>query len=469
MTLLEARPAAGTAVARRSRWLLAVLLLGQFMVILDSQIVNVAAPTVRADLHASGAGLQLVIVGYVIAYAVLLIPFARLGGLVGPARAFLIGLAAFTGASLACGLAPSTGWLVAFRFVQGAGGALMIPQVLSLIQRTFQGAERARALGFYSAVIAGGSVVGQVLGGVLVTANLLGTGWRPVFLVNVPVGLALLLLGARILPTGAPAAGSGGAAWLRRLDLPGLVVLVGTVLALVVPLVLGHEERWPVWGWVLLAAVAPAFAVFVAVERRAAVPLVAGSVLRAPGMLPAVGAIVTSMATFGGLMFAVALHLQSGLRFSALHAGLSFVPSCAGFALLSLNWRRIPARWHRVMIPSGYLLAGAAYLGLGACAGTAGWPFEVALALVGVGLGAAFSPLLTRALHHVDPALAGDASGLLVTVNQLGQVVGVATFGTLYLSLAPHGSAHALVPTTTALAATLAASAAFALLMPRQR
>jgi MFS family permease len=464
MTLLEVRPAAGAAVARRSRWLLAVLLLGQFMVILDSQIVNVAAPTVRADLRASGAGLQLVIVGYVIAYAVLLIPFARLGGLVGPARAFLIGLAAFTGASLACGLAPSTGWLIAFRFVQGAGGALMIPQVLSLIQRTFQGAERARALGFYSAVIAGGSVVGQVLGGVLVTANLLGTGWRPVFLVNVPVGLALLLLGSRILPTDAQRGGR-----LAGLDLPGLVVLVGTVLALVVPLVLGREERWPVWGWVLLAAVPPAFAVFVAVERRAAVPLVAGSVLRAPGMLPAVGAIFTSMATFGGLMFAVALHLQSGLRFSALHAGLSFVPSCAGFALLSLNWRRIPARWHRAMIPSGYLLAGASYLGLGAFAGTAGWPFEVALALVGVGLGAAFSPLLTRALHHVDPSLSGDASGLLVTVNQLGQVVGVATFGTLYLTLAGRGSAHALVPTTIALGVTLAASAASALLMPRER
>ncbi|NEB80495.1 MFS transporter, partial [Streptomyces sp. SID14478] len=187
-------PAAG-----RGR-LLAVVLAAQFMAVLDVFIVNVAAPTIRTDLDASGAALQLVVAGYTITYAVLLITGARLGDLFGHRRAVLGGLAVFTAASLACGLAQSGGQLIAFRMLQGVGSALMIPQVLSLIQRHFAGEARTRALGAYAAVLAVGAAAGQVLGGVLVSADLFGTGWRAVFLVNVPVGLALLALGRRELP-----------------------------------------------------------------------------------------------------------------------------------------------------------------------------------------------------------------------------------------------------------------------------
>ncbi|NUP39409.1 MAG: MFS transporter, partial [Streptomyces sp.] len=192
--------------------LLTIVLLGQLMAVLDVFIVNVAAPALSTDLHASGAGLQLVVAGYTISYAVLLITGARLGALIGHRQAFLAGLTVFTAASLACGLAPGTGALIAFRFIQGAGAAVMLPQVLSLIQRTFTGASRARALGAYSAVLASGAAVGQVLGGALVQADLFGTGWRPVFLVNVPIGLALLVLGPRWLRGAeeSPAAGAGG-------------------------------------------------------------------------------------------------------------------------------------------------------------------------------------------------------------------------------------------------------------------
>lgn len=246
--------------------LLGIILTGQFMALLDVFIVNVAAPTIRTDLHASGAGLQLVVAGYTVSYAVLLITGARLGDLLGHRRAFLAGLALFTASSLACGLASSTGELTGFRVVQGAGSALMIPQVLSLIQRNFTGERRLRALSVYAAVLASGAALGQSLGGVLVSADLFGTGWRPVFLVNVPIGLAMLLLAPRVIPRDRP----GEPERRRGLDLPGLVLLGAAVTLLTVPLVLGQEEGWPLWGWICLAASVVLLAAFVALEARLA-------------------------------------------------------------------------------------------------------------------------------------------------------------------------------------------------------
>lgn len=453
-------PRARTPV-RRGR-LLAIILIGQFMAVLDVSVVNVAAPTIRTGLNASGAGLQLVVAGYTIAYAMLLITGARLGDIVGHRRAFLGGLAVFTAASLACGLASTTALLIGFRFVQGAGAALMVPQVMSLIQRNFAGAERVRAFGVYSAVLSGGAVVGQVVGGALVSADLWGTGWRPVFLVNVPIGVALLAAGARFLPGDRGERGRG-------LDLSGLVALSAAVLLFVVPLVLGHEEGWPGWGWVMLGASAVVFAVFVAVQRRAAAPLVPGRLLRTPGVLAGVLSIFVCMTTFGGFLFTLALHLQGGLGEGPLRAGLSFIPGAGGFALAGLNWRRVPPRWHRPMIPVAFAVAALGYLGLAAFS-TGGAGLEVAMGLTGLGLGAAFSPLLTFSLANVPVADAADASGLLVMMNQLGQVVGVATFGTLFLSVAPP-TGHALVVTCAALTATalLAGACSLSLLRARAR
>ncbi|WP_460336640.1 MFS transporter [Actinoallomurus acanthiterrae] len=451
-------PAAPTPVRRGG--LLTIIMLGQFMAVLDVTVVNVAAPTIRTDLHASGAGLQLVIAGYTIAYAMLLITGARLGDILGHRRAFLGGLAVFTAASLACGLAGTSGLLIAFRLIQGAGSALMVPQVMSLIQRSFTGTARARALSVYSAVLSGGAVVGQVVGGALVSADILGTGWRPVFLVNVPIGIVLLLAGPRVLPgdTGEPG---------RRLDLPGVIGLSAAVVCFVVPLVLGHEEGWPGWGWLMLAGSVVLFGVFVALQRRVAAPLIPGRLLRTPGVLPGAAAIFVCMATFGGFLFSLALHLQGGLSETPLRAGLSFIPGAGGFALASLYWRRVPARWHRLMIPAAFLVAALGYVGLGAFK-SGGVGLEVAMGLTGLGLGGAFSPMLTMALADVPVTDAADASGLLVTMSQLGQVVGVATFGTLFLSVVPP-TGHALAVTGAALAAVAIFGACCSLLVVRPR
>ncbi|GAA2826607.1 MFS transporter [Kitasatospora sp. CM 4170] len=468
MTDLQTRPsAAGSTTAARAvrpGLLLALVLCGQFMAVLDASIVNVAVPTIRTDLHASGAALQLVIAGYTIAYAVLLITGARLGARYGYSRLFQIGLAGFTAASLACGLAPATGWLIAFRLLQGAGSALMVPQVMSLLQRTFTGAARTRALGLYSAVLAGGMAVGQVLGGVLVSADLFGTGWRPVFLVNVPIGLALLAAGARLLPN-LPGDRS------RGFDVPGLVVLGAALGLLVVPLVLGHELGWPAWGWAMLAASAALFALFVVVERRIArrggQPLISGRVLRAPSLRPAALAIFMIMAAFAGFLFAFALHQQAGLGHEALRAGLCSAPVALGFGLSSLHWHRLPARLHGVLpviaaalLAPGYLLLGV-LLGDGADIGAQALAVTAVLGLIA---GCAYSPLFARALGGVDPADAADASGVMVTVVQLGQVVGVAVLGSVFLGGADlpasaGESGHALLVTTAVIAAAVAVAA----------
>ncbi|MDX6348017.1 MAG: hypothetical protein QOF84_2807 [Streptomyces sp.] len=447
--------------------LLGIILTGQFMALLDVFIVNVAAPTIRTDLNASGAGLQLVVAGYSISYAVLLITGARIGDLWGHRRAMLAGLALFTVASLACGLAQSTGELIAFRIVQGAGSALFVPQVLSLIQRNFTGERRVRALGVYAAVLSSGAAIGQSLGGVLVSADLFGTGWRPVFLVNVPIGLALLVLAPRVIPRDAP----GVPERRRGLDVPGLVVLGAAVTLLTVPLVLGQEEGWPVWGWVSLGLSAVLFGVFVALEARLArgggAPLVSGRVLRAPGMVRAAAVIGLTMAVNAGFMFVFALHMQSGLGESALHTGLTFVAAAVTFGIAGLYWRRLPQRSYGVLASGGLLLAAASLAGLGLVTRDGG-QHEVGLLVVlaglGAGLGLAFSPTLTLALGQVAPEDAADASGFLATVTQLGQLIGVATFGTLFLNRVAlaghvHPSAHAIAITAAALAAAAAVGA----------
>jgi MFS family permease len=417
-------------------WALAVVLAGQFMAVLDASVVNVAAPSIHASLHTSGAGLQLVIAGYVITYAVLLVTGARLGDILGHRRMFLGGLAAFTLASLGCGLATSTGMLVTLRFVQGAGAAAMIPQVLSLIQRTFDGPARGRPMRLYAAVLAGAAVTGQVVGGVLVSANLFGGTWRPVFLLNVPIGVILFLAGLRALPGGR---GDPG----RTLDLAGVATLTPAVLALILPLVLGQSEHWPAWGWACLAGSAVLFAAFAVVERRVAArggaPLIHGRLLRLPGTAAGIAALFCVMAVFGGFFFVLALHLQGGLADSPVRAGLTFAPAGLAFAMVSLNWQRLPGNSPAAVSIAGFVVYGAGLFmlaGLIRGGGPGGTWLLVALALVGAGMAAAFSPLMTAVVVRVPVADAADATGVIVTVNQLALVVGVATFGTLYLNLA---------------------------------
>jgi MFS family permease len=455
--------------AARPGAVLAIVLTGQLMAVLDATIVNVAVPSMHADLRASGAGLELIVAGYTIAYAVLLVTGARLGDILGHRRVFLGGVSLFTLASLGCGLAPSAGALIALRFAQGVGAAAMIPQVLSLIQRTYTSpGPRARAMSLYATVIAGGAVIGQVVGGVLISADLFGSTWRPIFLVNVPVGIAVLALGSRLLP-------GGRFEGFRSLDLPGLFTLTPAVLAFVLPLVLGQPLGWPTWGWVLLVVSLGLAGLLGPVERRVSArggqPILPRSLLGLPGVAAGIGGLFVLMAVFGGWLFGFALQMQDGLGESALRAGLTFAPSAVTFALVSLNWQRVPARYHTVLTVSGFVLNAAGLLGLGLLmrsgSSGGGWLYVLA-AVTGGGMAAGFGPLMTRVLSRVPVAIAADASGVIVTVNQLGIVVGIATFGSLYLNLAgalpAHPSLAFVASSAHAYAATSAALAGMALL-----
>ncbi|WP_235854198.1 MFS transporter [Nonomuraea aridisoli] len=417
--------------------LLAIILVGQFLAILNVNIVNVATPTIESDLHSSGAGLQMVVAGYTIVYAVLLITGARVGDLFGYRRAFLGGLAVFTVTTLAAGLAPGTGWLVAFRLLQGAGAAMMMPQVMTLIQRNYHGQARGRAIGLWSLVISGGIVVGQALGGILLG---LGLGWRILFLVLVPVAVLLLVAGMRVLP----ADGGGGKAGL---DPAGLVTLSAAVLLLVVPLVLGRDLGWPVWDWASMGLSIVMFGAFVAIERwvvsRGGRPLVDARVLRAPGMRPGLAILLFGPATWGAFLFVSALHLQGDLHMTPLASGMMMVPCALAFGLVGLAWPRLPVRLQRPLVPFGYVVAAPAYVGLGLAAG-GGLSYAIMSALIGAGLGVQVA-VTNMATEQVDGAYAADASGALLTVMQLGQVIGVATVGTLFISLQGQSDSASLV------------------------
>jgi len=371
----------------------------------------VAMPSIGTGLHASGASLQLVVGGFTIAYAMLLITGARLGDRCGRRRMYLIGVITFTVASLACALAPDSRVLVAFRLVQGAGAAFLIPQVFSLIQLQFSGQARARALSAYAAVLSAGAVAGLVLGGLLVSANLFGAGWRPVFGVNVPIGIVLTWLVPRLVPAGEPP----GPGRTRRLDLTGLLLAAASVLLIVLPLVLGPEAGWPPWSWGCLAAGAILGAVFVLAERRVAAhggdPLLNMTVLTAPGLPSGLVALAFTQIAYGGLLFAFTLYLQDGLGEGAMRAGLTYLPLATTFGLAGFCWRRLPSWGRRITVPLGLFVTAAAYLGLAADVqagppGGAGlWAW---LAAVGLGMGLSVSPLLTQSLAHVPAARAAD-------------------------------------------------------------
>jgi len=461
-----------------ARWLmLVVLLAGQFMALLDVTIVNVAMPTIGRSLHASGAELQLVVAGYTVSYAMLLITGARLGDLAGRRRIFLIGAGTFTLASLACGLAPDIGALIAARFVQGAGAAAMMPQIMSVIQVRFSGSARARALSAYTAVLSSGFVAGQVIGGALVTANLFGSTWRPVFLVNVPIGLTVLALVPRVVPADAPAG-------TRRLDLPGLSIAIPAVCLIVLPLMLGHQENWPGWVFACIALGCVLAAVFIHTERAVAArggdPLLSLAVFRSPGLLPGLAAVAAIMAGYGGFLFSFAIHLQAGLGDSALRAGLTFAPCAIAFGLCGYFWRRLPAGAHHLLTSSGCLAGALAYAAVGLelrSGGSGGLPLQACMVLLGGFLALAFSPLITHALVRVPLHQAADASGLLTTAIQLSQAAGVAVFGSVFLTLDSGGatvtrhiseiSGHALAITLGWVALTTAIGVAAAVPLAR--
>jgi EmrB/QacA subfamily drug resistance transporter len=443
------------------RWLLGVLLVGPFMAQVDATIANVATPSIHTDLGASGATLELVIGGYLIAFAVFLITGARLGQTHGYRRVFLLGVGVFSLASLLCGVAPSPAVLVLARVVQGIGAALMFPQTLTGIQLNFSGKERLRAIGLYAIALSTGAVAGQILGGALISANIAGSHWRAIFLINLPIGAAVIAAARRYLP-----ADSHRTA--RPVDLPGVATLSATMLLLVLPLTLGRSEGWPIWTWICLAASAPAFMLFLATERRIAAnhgsPLINVQILARPAIRWGLLTLLAATGTYYALLFILAQYLQQGLADSPLVSGLTLVPWVAAFGLAGQLVRRLPTRLIPLAPGAGCTLLTASYTAISAALFTGHHGELLLMTLLGVGglgLGVQFSALIGHLTKTVPNEYAPDISGVSTTAIQIGGAIGVAAFGTLYLSLNANPDIHQV---THAFAITTAAFAAVALL-----
>ncbi|GHF09737.1 MFS transporter [Amycolatopsis deserti] len=416
---------------------LATVLLGAALAPIDLFIVNVALPTINADLHTTTATLEWIVAGYGIAFALLLVIGGRLGDALGHRRVFSLGLAAFTVTSLVCGLAPNATVLVAARIAQGAAAALMVPQVLSIIQATTTGEQRSRTIGYYGATGGIAMVVGQLLGGVLVSADLAGSGWRPIFLVNVPIGLLGLVLARRLLPETRTHNPLGVDGW-------GTGLLGLALLTLLVPLMEGRALGWPAWCWALLAAFPFAAAAFVTVERRlearGVTPLLPPSLVRMPSMRLGLSVAVPFFVGFGGFLFVYALVLQDGLHLGPLASGLALTPMAVAFLVMSLLSSRFVARLGRNVIVLGVTVQ---VLGLLALIGAVllSWPDVTFLALApgmlvtGAGQGLAGPTLFRVVLSRVPADSAGAGSGMLTTTQQSSLALGVATLGTLFAAL----------------------------------
>lgn len=463
-TTLEAPP------DYRWRWAaLAVILSVEVMDLLDALVTTIAGPSIRAELGGSESLLQWLGAAYTLAMAIGLLTGGRLGDIHGRRRIFLVGATGFTLASLACALAWSPGLLIAARAVQGLFGALMLPQGLGMIKEMFRGREQATAFGAFGPVMGLGSVGGPVLAGWLVGADLLGTGWRMIFLINLPIGI-FAVAGALIFLPPAPGARA------LRLDPVGAVLAALGAVGVLYPLVQGRELDWPGWIFAVLAAGVAVLALFgryeARRERRGQDALVPAGLFRKRSFS---GGLVAGLVFFGALIgtsLVLTLYLQLGLGYSPLRAGLTVLPqaigSVAGFVVAGAGLSERLGRGLMLIGTAVMLLAVAGLAWTVQAAGADVTPWHLAPALIGIGtgMGLAMTPFFGIVLAGVEPGETGAASGALTSVQQLGGAFGIAVLGTVYFGLLPEVRA-ATVGSLAVAAALLALALALTFLLPR--
>jgi EmrB/QacA subfamily drug resistance transporter len=465
MSLSMSTPICPTHAKQHDRrwWVLGIVAAAQFIFVVDAFIVNVAIPSIRADLHADTAEIQGVIVLYQIAFAALIITGGRLGDIFGPKSVFLLGLSGFTLSSLWCGLSHSGSELVAARGVQGAAAALMIPQVLATIHRLFSDAERGRAFGIFGFTLGFGAAVGFGLGGWLVALNIGDLGWRTIFFVNVPIGLVLSAAAIWLMPalTGKPG---------TRLDLIGAGVLLVGLLCVITPLLLGSDLGWSPWLFAIMAAGLALITLMWPlerwIERSGNLPLVHLDLLRDRKFV--VGLLAVFFFTFANISFylVMTLYMQLGLGFTPLQSGTSVLPLAIGFALVSrIAGPRAQLRGIVALLEGcGVQIAGLALLA--AAIVVVGPPKASALAALlvvfGAGQAMVMAPLYGLVLTQVPAVHAGSGGGVMSTVQQIGNGCGAAVIGVLYYSVQAADSARdGLLASLGVLAVAILVSAGF--------
>jgi EmrB/QacA subfamily drug resistance transporter len=458
------------AQPRPNWWALLVLMTGTVMVVLDFFAVNVALPTIQSGWHAGGSTIEWALAGYGLTFAVLMVTAGRLGDRFGRRRVFCGGLALFALASTLCGLAPSATVLVGARFLQGAAAALISPSVLSLLGVIFTGADRARAISVYGMVMGVAAASGQLIGGALVQLDVAGLGWRTIFLVNLPVAAAGLLLAPRLVPESRSERATG-------IDLAGVVLVTAGLVALVLPLVDGQQLGWPAWTWACLVASPVLLAAFAFhqrwLERSGRAPLMAPSLFRSRSLRAGLATQLGFWCGQAALFLVLALYLQDGRRLGPLQAGLFTSILAVAYLATSLRAPFLALRYGRDLIALGALTlaAGEGLLALAVTTGTGGSLALLVPGLLatGAGMGLCLTPLTTLVLAHAGPGDAGAVSGALSTMQQVGGTLGVAITGAIFFGALKRGVSHSFELSVLELACLLTVVAALTRLLPGRR
>ncbi|GAA1963861.1 MFS transporter [Kitasatospora viridis] len=420
------------------RGLLPVVLTATFMTTLDFFIVNVAIPSLQTELRAGPSAVQWVVAGFGLALAAGLVTAGRLGDRFGRRAMFALGLLLFTVTSAACGLAPSAGVLIGARVLQGLAAALTGPQVLAILRTNYTGPAQAKAFGAFAMTMGIGAVLGQLIGGLLIQADLFGLGWRSCFLINLPVGLATLALVKRCVP-------ESRAPQRQRLDLPGTALITAAVTTLVLPLIQGQAQGWPLWTWLCLAGSAVLFGLLVLHQHRYATdPVVDLRLFRERSFGLGIAAQLVFNLGQASFFLVLAVYLQQGHGLDALGSGLLFTAIGGGYLITSTVAPRVAARLGRHTISLGALGLAAGLALLALTAGQLGhtdtaWWLAPGLFVDGLGMGLVIGPLTSSVLTGVRPQLVGSAAGVLSTVQQAGGALGVAVIGGLFYADAHRG------------------------------
>jgi MFS family permease len=447
----------------RRWWVLAIVVAAQFMFGVDAFIVNVAIPTIAVELNASAAQIESVIAIYLIAYATLVVTGGRLGDICGTKNVFIAGVLGFTATSLWCGLAQSGPELILARLAQGATAALMVPQVLATLHLLFSDSSRARAFAIYGVVLGLAGAAGFALGGLLVTLDLAGFGWRTVFFVNVPFGLLIVAAALRIMPSAPQRSGT-------RLDLPGAVVLFAGLLCLIGPLLFGHDVNWAPWLWLVMAGGVAILAAFLRLERsvaeRGGMPLIDLALLSDNAFMRGLGAAFFFF--FANLSFylVMTMFMQKALKIPPLQAGLVFLPLVLAFVIASRHsGMRAKHRGTLVLIEgcAVQLIGLAVLVAAVACVeAPSATLLAPALTIFGYGQGLVMAPLSSAVLSTVKPASAGSASGMYGTTAQIANAAGVAAIGAVFFAIeAAHSARPALFISCTLFALAIVTTVVF--------
>jgi EmrB/QacA subfamily drug resistance transporter len=475
MTTLSTPSRTESTRQRAATWApLAVILCGTFVYVVDFFVVNVALPSIQRSLGAGPAAIEWVVAGYGLTSAAFLVTGGRLGDIYGRRRLFCVGIAMFTVTSALCAAAPDAGFLVAARLAQGVGAAIMAPNVLSILGTTYTGPARVKAISVYGMVMGIAAVGGQLLGGVLIAANVDGLGWRVIFWINVPIGIAALALARRLVPESRAAAGSTGSG---RLDLRGATLFTAALVAIILPLLDGREQGWPAWSWACLAAGPVLLAVFAAhlrsTARSGGQPLLDPAIFAVRAFRAGLTCQVLFWCQQAASYLLLALYLQEGRGLSPIKAGGVFAVLAAGYLATSLRAPALTMRFGRRVVATGALVAGLGDLALvlavlsnGGGAVAALFP---GLFLLGAGQGLCITPLTTTVLAHADASRAGSVSGALATAQQVGNAIGVAVSGVIFYGLLADGRGYdaAYRWSTAEMAVLLAGVAALTFIIPR--